>query len=233
MESWLEWARGPAFVFAFTFMLLGLLRHLALTAWETVRAVRRAGDKDIGYRQLLLATLKWLFPLGKLKDRLLFSLTSVLFHVAVLIVPLFLGGHIALWARSTGISWPAIANRLADVLTMIAIITAVALVVQRAAARATRALSRFQDYAIPLVIAVPFASGFLAMHPAGNPFSYEATLLVHVMSANLLFVLVPITKLNHMVLIPTAQLVSEVAWHWPPDAGSKLAVSLGKENEPI
>ena len=29
MEYWLEWARGPAFVFAFAFMVLGLVRHLA------------------------------------------------------------------------------------------------------------------------------------------------------------------------------------------------------------
>ncbi len=48
-----------------------------------------------------------------------------------------------------------------------------------------------------------------------------------------MFVLIPLTKLSHMVLIPGVQLVSEVAWHWPPDAGSKLAVTLGKENEPI
>ncbi len=36
-----------------------------------------------------------------------------------------------------------------------------------------------------------------------------------------------------MVLIPGVQFVSEAAWHWPPDAGSRLAVTLGKENEKI
>jgi len=233
MEFWLEWARGPAFIFAFTFMLLGLTRHVALTVWEVARAMRRAGDKALPYRQIFIATLKWLFPVGKLKERLFLSLTSVLFHVAVLIVPVFLAGHIALWKRGLGISWPDVSNRVADVLTIIAIITSVALVIQRVGARATRALSRFQDYALPLVIALPFASGFLVMHPAMAPFSYQAMLLVHVMSANVVFVLIPITKLSHMVLIPSVQLVSEVAWHWPPDAGSKLAVTLGKENEPI
>jgi nitrate reductase gamma subunit len=138
-----------------------------------------------------------------------------------------------LWARGLGISWPGIPNGLADVLTIVCLITAVGLVVQRAAARATRTLSRFQDYAIPLAIAVPFASGFLAMHPSGNPFSHDATLLVHILSANVVLVLMPITKLSHAALIPGVQLVSEVAWHWPPDAGSKLAATLGKENEPI
>jgi len=233
MESWIEWARGPAFLFAFSFMLLGLMRHVVLTLWEVARAVYRAGDKSLPYRRIGIVTLKWLFPVDKWKNEFLFSLTSVLFHVAILIVPIFLVGHIALWTRALGVWWPAVPNQVADVLTILAIVTAVALVVQRAAARATRVLSRFQDYALPLLIAIPFASGFLVMHPGMNPFSYEAMLLVHVLSANLVLILVPITKLSHIVLIPTVQLVSEIAWHWPPDAGSKLAVTLGKENEPI
>ncbi len=238
MEAWLDFARGPAFVFAFSFMILGLIRHLVLTVWEIGRVMRRAGDKTWPYRQVCVATLKWLFPADKLKNEVLFSLTSILFHVAILIVPIFLGGHIVLWARGMGVSWTtvswlAIPNPWADVLTIVAIVTAVTLVIQRVAARATRTLSRFQDYALPLVIAVPFVSGFFVMHPAINPFSFQATLLVHVMSANVVFVLVPITKLSHAVLIPGTQVVSEVAWHWPPDAGSKLAVTLGKEDEPI
>jgi nitrate reductase gamma subunit len=233
MQTWIDWARGPVFAFAFTLMVLGLLRRVGLTAWETARAMRRAGDKKFPYRQIFVATLKWLFPLEKLKSQLVFSLTSVFFHAAVLVVALFLGGHIALWARGLGISWPAIPNELADALTIVGLVTAAALVLERATARSARALSRFQDYAIPMVIAAPLASGFLAMHPALNPFSFEATLLVHILSGDLIFVLIPFTKLSHVVLLPGVQLVSEAAWHWPPDAGRKVGVTLGKEHEPI
>jgi nitrate reductase gamma subunit len=233
MDTLLDWARGPVFLFAITFTVLGLLRHVALTVWEVTSAVRRAGDQTMPYRTVLRATLEWLFPLRKVRYRLLFSLTSVLFHVAVIIVPIFLAGHIALWTRGLGISWPAIPNGLADVLTLTGIITAVALVVERLAARATRGLSRFEDYFLPLAIAVPFATGYLVAHPAVNPFGFEATLFVHVMSGNLVLILTPLTKLSHMVLLPGTQLVSEVAWHWPSDAGSKLAVTLGKEGEPV
>lgn len=233
MESWLEWARGPAFIFSFSFMLLGLVRHVGLTFWETARAMRRAGDKVYPYRQIFVGTVKWLFPMGKMKEQIIFSITSILFHVAVLVVPIFLGGHVVLWARGVGLSWRAIPNGVADLLTIVAIVTAVALVVQRVAARATRSLSRFQDYSLPLIIALPFASGFVLMHPAVNPFSFQATFFVHVMSANVVFVLIPLTKLSHMILLPGVQLVSEVGWHWPSNAGSKLGATLGKENVPI
>jgi nitrate reductase gamma subunit len=233
MQSWLEFARGPLFLFAISFMVLGLIRHLLITTWQIVAAMTKAGDKSLPYRKILTATLKWLFPLGKIKNQAIFSLTSIVFHVAILMVPIFLAGHIALWDRGFGISWPAISNEVADFLTIVVLISAVALVFQRATAKATRSLSRVQDYLLPLLITIPFATGYLMMHPAINPFSYDTTFLVHMMSANLIFILIPLTKLSHMVLLPEVQLVSEVAWHWPEKAGSKVAVTLGKENQPI
>jgi nitrate reductase gamma subunit len=233
MEAWLEWARGPAFVFAFTFMVLGLIRHAVLTVAEMYRTMRRAGDRSLPYSKMIVTTLKWLVPVAKIRSEVLYSVTSILFHIAILIVPVFLGGHIALWARGLGVSWPAIPNEVADVLAIIAIVTAVALVVQRVSASATRCLSRFQDYVLPLLLAVPFVTGFLVMHPAMNPFSYEAVLFVHVMSANLIFILMPITKLSHAALMPSVQFVSELGWKWPADSGSRVAVALRKEEEPV
>jgi nitrate reductase gamma subunit len=214
-------------------MVLGLIRHAVVTVIELRRMVSRAGNKDVAYRQVFAATMKWLFPVGQLRQRFLFSVTSFVFHVAIIVVPIFLAGHIALWESGTGLSWPAISNGLADILTLAAIATALLLVLQRAVARDSRALSRFNDYALPLLIAVPFVSGFLVMHPTWNPFSFNAVLLVHIMSANILMILIPVTKLSHMVLLPATQLVSELGWHFTPDAGRKVGLDLGKEGQPI
>ncbi|MFC1791504.1 hypothetical protein ACFL0I_03460, partial [Gemmatimonadota bacterium] len=230
---WLDWAKGPLFWTALAFMLFGLGRHLGLTVWEGARAYRKAGDKDIPFGKVLTTTLRWLIPVGRIGNRWLFSLTTVLFHVGVILVPLFLAGHIALWRDGIGFSWPAIPNEMATLLTWAVIASAFAVVIQRVAAKDSRTLSRFQDYALPLFIAIPFLSGFLVMHPAWNPFSRDSTLLVHVLSADLLIFMVPLTKLSHMILLPFTQLVSELAWHFPPDAGRRVAVTLGKENEPI
>ena len=233
MEAWLAFARGPAFVFALSFMILGLIRHIAITLFEMRRIMRDAGDKTLPSGALWRATIRWLVPLDKIRDQFVFSATSMLFHVAILIVPLFLAGHVVLWQRSLGLSWPAIPNGVADVLTVVAVVAAVALVVQRFMARDTRALSRTRDYLLPLLVALPFASGFLVMHPAVNPVGYEPMLLIHVMSANLVFVLMPLTKLSHAVLLPGVQFVSEVGWHWPADSGSRVGRALGKEGEAI
>jgi hypothetical protein len=233
MDGWLQVARGPLFYAALAFMLLGLARQLALTLWEAGRAYQRAGDRKIPTAQVARATAHWLVPVGRLRERWPYSVMTLVFHVGVILVPLFLAGHIALWRRGVGLSWPALPNVVATGLTLAVIATALAVVAMRAASRATRPLGRFQDYALPLIVGVAFASGFLVMHPAWNPFPADPTLLVHVLSADLLLFLVPLTKLSHMILLPLTQLVSELAWHFPPDAGVRVAATLGKENEPI
>ncbi|MBM3334073.1 hypothetical protein FJY63_05370 [Candidatus Sumerlaeota bacterium] len=229
----MEWARGPIFRGALAFMVLGLARHVVLNVLAICRAWRRAGDKRIPYLAVAQATVQWLVPFKKIKNRLTYSLTTLAFHAAILIVPVFLAGHIALWRRAVGLSWWAIPNRLADVLTVVAVATAIALVIERAAARDTRSLSRFGDYVIPLLVALPFASGLCLMHPTINPFPFDVMMFVHVMSGNLILILIPLTKLSHVAMLPITQLVSELAWHFPPTAGSEVAVALGKENEPV
>ncbi len=233
MESWLAWARGPVFWFAIAFMVLGLGRHVVLTCWEIVRAYHKAGDKRMPYKQLAKITRQWLLPFGKLGDRTPYGVSTLVFHVSIVVTPILLAGHVALIYRGTGLWWPSIPNLLADVLTVVAVISALALMVQRAVRRDSRAVSLFSDYALPFLIALPFASGFLVMHPGLNPLPFEATLFIHVMSANLIMVLIPVTKISHCVLTPASHLVGEVAWHFPPDAGSKLAATLNKENEPV
>jgi len=185
------------------------------------------------YRKIAKATLAWLFPVTRFGQRALLGVTSFVFHVAIIIVPVLLAGHIALWHRGLGLSWPAIPNGLADILTIVAIVAAVVLVVERAIARDKRAMSRFQDYFLPPLIALPFVAGFMVMHPSWNPFPYQVTLLVHVMSANLLMIMIPTTKLSHAALMAESHLITEAAWHWPPDAGRQVAVALGKEGEPV
>lgn len=233
MEQWLEWARGPAFRFAFVLMALGLLRHIVMTVAGIIMAILRAGDKTIPYWGVFITTLKWLVPVGKLGNRLLYSVTSVAFHVGLILTPVFLLSHVELWKRGLGIYWPPLPHLAADALTLVTVAAAVGLLVGRLGNRDSRRISRPQDIVLPVAIAVPFVTGFLAMHPAWNPIGYNTTMFVHVMSANLIFILIPFTKLGHMVILPATQLVSEVAWHFPAESGDDVARALKKENVPI
>jgi len=231
--DWLEWARGPVFRLSIALMILGVLRLVLLNSVNIVNMLSRTRDRNIPWGTVLRDTTTWLFPYKRLQPQLVFAIASFLFHVSVIVTPIFLAAHIRLWQRGIGISWPAIPQVAADYLALLAIVAAGVLFFKRVSARATRALSRPQDYLLPLLMLIPFASGYLAMHPAINPFEYNATMFVHVMSGNLILVLVPFSKLSHAVLFPTTQLASEVAWHLASDSGQKVALTLGQENEPI
>jgi nitrate reductase gamma subunit len=236
MEQWLEWARGPVFRACFAIMLLGLLRVVALNTVSVVSLIRksRRNSRTVSWKPVLGATLKWIFPFKKaLEVRAVFSITSMLFHVCIIVTPIFLGAHIMLWDRGLGISWPEIGNSVADYLTLIGIATGIALFVDRLGVRASRALSRPQDFLLPVLLVVPLVTGYLAMHPGTNPFGYNGTMFVHVMSGNLIFLLIPFSKMSHMALFPGTQLVSDLGWHLQPGAGQQVALALGKENEPI
>jgi hypothetical protein len=236
MEQLLEWARGPCFRASLIIMVLGLFRVLFLNTVSVVALARKArrNQRPIRYGAITLTTLKWMFPFKKVVERrLVFSLTSMVFHVAAIITPLFLSTHILLWERGLGIRWAAIPNSVADVLTLLAVAAAVALFVERVGVRASRSISRAQDYLWPLLIALVFLSGYLAMHQPINPIGYHTTLFFHVMSANLVFILIPFSKLSHIILFPFVQAVSELGLYLEPQSDRKVMLALNKENESI
>lgn len=233
MADWLEWARGPAFRFAIVLLILGMLRLAALNLLNIVNAMSRAKSRNVSWKSVFRDTANWLFPYKKARRHMFLTVTSFLFHLSVIVTPVFLVAHIALWRRGIGVGWVGMPQTAADYSTLIAIVTGFVLFAMRVSARVTRALSRPQDYLLPLVILIPFISGYLAMHPGINPFDYNATMFVHVMSGNVILALIPFTKLSHAILFPTTQLVSEMAWHLAPGSGERVALSLGKENEPI
>jgi len=233
MESFLEFARGPLFRLTFLIMVLGLLRHLLLIIFGMLQAVHRAADPvppySAPFSKLTKITFGWLFPVNHINNRRMYSLVSIIFHVGVILVPIFLFAHIQLWRRGIGFGWPAISNGIADILTLITITAGILLFVGRVASRDSRFISRPQDYLLTWLLIVPFISGYLAMHPHLLPFSYTLMMIIHVVSAELIFVLIPFTKITHCILYPLAHYASNYAWRFVPNGGDKVARSLGKE----
>ena len=210
------------------------MRHVALSAWGLWQTRRRAGDKRLALGSVLTRTLVVLNPLRYFTgNRALYSITSTAFHVGLVLVPLLFAGHIRLWRRGLGLTWPALPASVADVLTLATVATGLFLLVGRAQSKASRRLSRPQDWLLPPLIAFEFLSGYLFAHPVSNPFDLGALELAHVFVGDLLLVMTPFTKIAHCALLPFSQLVSEMAWRLVPGAGRAVEKTLGKEGQPI
>jgi nitrate reductase gamma subunit len=234
LESILEFARGPLFRLSFAVMALGLLRILLLDIWGAILAYRKAGDKDVPWAQAIKRSLSWLFPFRRaFGSRPLYSLSSILFHIGLILVPLFLYAHVQLWKGGIGWMWPAIPKVWADYLTLATIVFGLAVFFGRALVKSASFLSRKQDFFWPLLLIVPFFTGFLCANTNLSPSGYQFFMLIHVLAAELIFLLIPFTKIAHCVIMPLSQFVLALAWKFPPDTDEPICISLNKKGIPI
>ncbi|MEZ5359736.1 MAG: hypothetical protein R3F48_13035 [Candidatus Zixiibacteriota bacterium] len=232
MQELIEFCRGPLFRFTFFIMVFGLLRILFLDVWGAFDAYRRAGDKQLAWGAALSQTLQWLFPVKHaFTHRPLYGLFSILFHIGLIIVPIFLLAHIQLWNDSIGLSWWSIPHNWADYLTILTIVCGVLLLIGRISSATSRYLSRKQDFLWPALLILPFISGYMCASMTLSASMYQIMMLVHLLSAELIFVLMPFTKIAHCVVMPISQFIIVLAWKFPAHVNEPIARTLRKEKE--
>ena len=141
----------------------------------------------------------WMVPWGSASMRLqpVFTLMVFVFHVTLLAVPLFFYAHNVMWDEALGISLWSMPNIWADVMSVILLISIIFLFIRRIVRREVRILTGAWDYVLLGLTALPFLTGFLAYHQLGP---YETIMIAHVLTGEILLILIPFTKLGHMIL---------------------------------
>lgn len=234
MDAILDFARGPLFRVTFALMILGLLRIFILDILGLIEAYSKAGDKTVPWGSAIKKTINWLIPFNRAaKSRPVYSLFSILFHVGLILVPLFLFAHVELWKQTLGFRWITLSKSLADVLTVTAIASGILLFIGRVVSRESRYISRKQDYIWPLLLIIPFVTGFICANIAVSPYGYRVSMLIHILSGELIFVMLPFTKIAHCVIMPLSQFIIAVAWRFPPGTDEDVVITLKKKGEPI
>jgi len=148
------------------------------------------GLKSIGH---------WLLPWGSASMRLqpVFTAAFFLFHLTLLAVPLFFSGHNILWDEAFHWSLWSMPDGWADALTVVFLLSAAFLLARRLARPEVRILTTAGDYALLVLTTLPFLTGFMAVHHWGP---YEAVMILHLLSSEILLILIPFTKLGHVAL---------------------------------
>jgi nitrate reductase gamma subunit len=147
----------------------------------------------------LKSILHWILPWASasMRKQPFFTLMVFSFHLTLLAVPLFLDAHNIMWDEAFGLSLWSIPDLLADAMTIILIASAVFLIIRRIRRAEVRILTSAWDYALLILTTAPFITGFLAYHQWGP---YETLLILHILLAQALLILIPFTKLSHMIL---------------------------------
>jgi nitrate reductase gamma subunit len=191
-----EFVRGPLVWIAFIGFFGGVLYRVITMAQLAVkeRVVIPTWDAKYGLRSLL----HWVVPFGgrNMRRRPTYTLVSYAFHVCALLTPLFAMGHAVLWQESWGIRWWSLPEGVTDLMTLVVIFACLFFIFRRLVRPEVRNVSYPSDFVLALIVLAPFATGFIA-HQQWLP--YKPMLIAHIVSGALCLLLIPWTRLVHMI----------------------------------
>lgn len=151
-----EFLTGPMLWAAFLIFVIGLARRVVLYIrgldWRLERVAYGPGRK-IGMKGAISSVFQWLVPFGthSWRKQPYFTIAFFLFHIGVVIVPLFLAGHMVIMQERFGFSLPALPMWFSDAFTVLAIVGAFMMVLRRIALPEVRFLTNWGDWGILLL----------------------------------------------------------------------------------
>jgi nitrate reductase gamma subunit len=198
MDKLYVFLTGPGLWITFTLFFGGLIVRLSYL-YGLSRERDRVFYNHMSISWATKSILRWLIPLGSasLRSQPVFSLVFFIFHVCLLGVPLFLLAHNMLWDEAFGVSLWSMPEHWADVFTLIFIGCAAFLFVRRLLRPEVRILTSLWDYSLLVLTTLPFFTGFLASHQWGQ---YDLAMVLHVLFAEILLIIIPLSKLGHIIL---------------------------------
>jgi len=189
---------GPALWVTLSIFVVGLICRVFY-----LYGLSRERDKvfynHMDWNWALRSIVHWLIPLGSasMRSQPVFSIAFFLFHVLLFGVPIFLSAHNILLQEWVGWSLWSFSDELADILTIVMMAIMAFLFLRRLFRPEVRILTSAWDYTLLLLTFLPFFTGFLAYHQWGP---YPLILILHIIFAEVLLVIIPFSKLGHMIL---------------------------------
>jgi nitrate reductase gamma subunit len=191
-----ELVRGPLAWVALIIFVLGSIYRIVFSLYSSKK--EPVLDSSARARDAARSILHGLIPFATtdMRRRPLFTVVSFLFHLCVVILPVFLLAHIVLWYESWKIQWWSLPDGPADIMTLWVMAACVYFFFRRLRTPEVNQVSRPGDFGLLLIILLAFLTGFLAYHQWGP---YRPILIVHIISSEVLLVVLPFSKLGHML----------------------------------
>jgi nitrate reductase gamma subunit len=201
--QFIEFIMGPMVWISLAVFLIGLLL-------KTINIIRQVHQKEsfvfsfLSLRYSLRSIAAWLIPFYPKSARVnpVFYGVSYLFHIALLIVPIFLSAHIVVMNEAFSLTWIALDNLLADIFTIYVILALVYFAFRRSMVPHVKDLTTIKDYLLIVMVGLPFLTGFLAYHQV---MFYENMMIAHVIFGEVVLIMIPFTRFSHMITGPLSR----------------------------
>jgi len=191
-----ELVRGPLVWLGFIVLVGGTLGKLFTTARLASR--EKTVWPTMSWHYGLRSLLHWLLPFNSRNMRLhpVMTIVSFVFHLCLIVTPLFVMGHAVSWQQSWGFQWWSLPDTVADRMTLLVLLAGGFLLVRRAVAPEVRNVTSFKDALLILLVIAPFMTGFAAHH---QWLPYQATIALHIVTGVAWLAAIPFTWLAHML----------------------------------
>jgi nitrate reductase gamma subunit len=200
MREIYNFVSGPLAWLAFILFFGGCLYRL-------VRLFMLVKEKEpfiftyMSWKYSLRSIFHWIIPFGTVNWRRhpVLTVVTFVFHIGLVIAPIFLLAHVILLDEAVNLSWWALPDAWADVLTVVVIIGCVFFLVRRLTQPEVKFVTSASDFVILTIVAAPFITGFIAYH---QWIDYPVMMVLHVVAGEVLLVAIPFTRLSHMLFSP-------------------------------
>lgn len=200
-----ELARGPmvwisCLVFAGG-IVFQVYRYLSLTdEVETATFNIKPSSKRPDYKLFSYESLLWFRE--RLKQTIIgvnpgTLCVSIVFHIFIFVIPLFLLGHNILIKNTIGFSLFSFSEKMSDSLTLIFLVCVLFFLTRRIFTKRVRSITSIGDYLMLIITATPFLTGYMAFHQI---YDYRTIMVIHMLSGELMLAVIPFTKLVHMIV---------------------------------
>lgn len=194
-----EFARGPLVWIALLTFVFGSLYRVIWIIRESKKD--KVVHPYMSWRFGLRSIAHWITPFGSRNMRLrpAFTVMSFLFHICLLLTPVFVLGHVLLWEESWGIRWWTLPERLSNIMSIIVLLSVIVFALRRFADPTVRMVTSSSDYLLLLVVGAPFLTGIMAYYQI---FDYRTIITIHMFTGALWLIIIPFTRIIHMLFFP-------------------------------
>ena len=186
-----SFVEGPLLWFVFLTLLIGLIIRIVFNIYVLVKGYK--DPKHFSFKDILNNFGRNLLPFHKLfVQKPLYVALLYIFHICLIVVPIWLEGHIVLWEESSfGWFWTPLPEAWADSMTLIFLGIASILLIRRIIIADIRHNSTKTDYLFLVFTVLPFMTGYFLSHGSLDsiPFLANNMELIHVFSGEVAIVM--------------------------------------------
>ena len=200
MHSLYNFVSGPLVWLAFIIFIGGCLYRL-ISLMVLVHKKEKFIYSYMSWKYSLRSIVRWSTPFAteNMRRHPAMTIVAYVFHVCLILTPIFLLAHVTLVDESWDLSWWTLPDTLAAIMTLLVIGACVFFLVRRLVNPEVQYVTSASDYILLTIVAAPFITGFLVYY---QWFGYQTLLILHILSGEIMLVAIPFTRLSHMLFAP-------------------------------